>query len=129
MKEEVTRLLEHAEDALDDANYLRQNERPLAVANRAYYAVFYCLRALLVSEGVHADKHQAAQARFSELFVESARFDVQTIKLVRYSFAARQAADYDMDAFLSDAEAQLLQDDAKTFYDLTQTYFAQNPPA
>ena len=129
MKKEVTRFLEHAEDALNDARYMHQNERLLAVANRTYYAVFYCLCALLASEGIYVEKHQTAHATFSEFFVGSARFDVQTIKLVRNCFAAHQAADYDMDAFISDAEAQLLLDDAKLFYDLTRTYFAQNPVA
>jgi uncharacterized protein (UPF0332 family) len=127
MKEEVSHFLEHAEDALDDASYLHQDGRILALANRAYYAIFYCVCALLASEGIHTKKHQAARAKFSELFVKNGRFDVQASKIVGNNFAARQAADYDMDAFISDAEAQLLLDDAKTFYDLTLTYFAQNP--
>lgn len=37
MKEQVDRFLEHAEDALDDANYLLQDGRILALANRSYY--------------------------------------------------------------------------------------------
>ncbi len=127
MKEQVERFLEHASDALDDANYLQQDGRILALANRAYYAIFYCVCGLLTSEGVHTKKHQAARAKFSELFVKTGRFDVQASKIVGNNFAARQSADYDMEAFLSDAEAQLLLDDARTFYDLTIAYFAQNP--
>ncbi len=129
MKEEITRFLEHAEDALNDANYLHQDGRLLALANRTYYALFYCICALLASEGVYPEKHQAARARFSELFVKNGRFSVDASKIVGNNFAARQAADYDVDAFLCDAEAQLLLDDAKTFYDLTRTYFARNPVA
>ncbi|WP_020604528.1 HEPN domain-containing protein [Spirosoma spitsbergense] len=129
MKEQIKRFVERAEDALGDARHLYQNERVLAVANRAYYTVFYCVCALLASEGIYPDKHQTARAKFSEFFIENARFDVQASKIVGNSFAARQAADYDLDAFISDAEARLLLDDAKTFYDLTLTYFAQNPVA
>ena len=129
MKEQINRYLEHAIDALDDANYLHQDGRILALANRAYYAIFYCVCALLASESVYTKKHQTARAKFSELFVKTGKFDVQASKIVGNNFAARQSADYDMEAFLSEAEAQLLLDDAKTFYDLTRTYFAQNPVA
>lgn len=124
MKGQISKFLEHAEDALGDAHYLHQDGRVLAVANRTYYAVFYCVSALLASEGVLPEKHQTVRAKFSELFVENGRFDVQASKIVGNNFAAHQAADYDMDAFLSEAEAQLLLDDAKIFYDLTLAYFA-----
>ncbi|GAB4024412.1 HEPN domain-containing protein [Spirosoma gilvum] len=127
MKEQVARFLEHAQFALDDADYLYHGGRILAVANRAYYAIFYCVCALLASEGVYTKKHQGARAKFSELFVKTGRFDAQSSKIVGNNFAARQSADYDMEAFLSDEEAKLLLDDARTFYELTTTYFAQNP--
>lgn len=127
MKEQVDRFLEHAKDALDDANYLHQDGRILALANRAYYAIFYCICALLATEGITTKKHQAARAKFSEFFVKTGRFDVQASKIVGNSFAARQSADYDMEAFLSEAEAQLLLEDSRTFYEQTIAYFAQNP--
>lgn len=47
MKDQIIRYLERAADALDDANYLHQDGRVLALANRAYYAIFYCVCALL----------------------------------------------------------------------------------
>ncbi|RYF66768.1 MAG: HEPN domain-containing protein, partial [Cytophagaceae bacterium] len=62
-------------------------------------------------------------------FVKTGRFDVQASKIVGNSFAARQSADYDMDSFLSDVEAQLLLDDARAFYALTTAYFDRNPVA
>lgn len=40
MNEQVTGFMEHAADALDDANFLHQHGRILALANRAYYAFF-----------------------------------------------------------------------------------------
>lgn len=35
MNEQINRFLEHAADALDDANFLHQHGRVLALANRA----------------------------------------------------------------------------------------------
>jgi hypothetical protein len=57
MKEQIDRFLEHAVDALDEANFLHQHGRVLALANRAYYAVFYCTSALLLTQGVRTKKH------------------------------------------------------------------------
>jgi uncharacterized protein (UPF0332 family) len=112
---------------LEDAEYLYEDSRVLGLANRAYYAVFYCVSALLASEEVYTKKHSAARAKFSELFVKTNRFDIQASKIVGNSFTARQAADYDMEANLSEQEAKFLLDDARHFYTLTATYFQQHP--
>ncbi|GAB3761153.1 HEPN domain-containing protein [Spirosoma pomorum] len=127
MKEHITRFLDHAETALEDAEYLYEDGRVLALANRAYYAIFYCVSALLASEGVYTKKHSAARAKFSELFVKTNRFDMHASKIVGNSFAARQAADYDMEAYLDELDAKLLLDDARHFFTLTTAYFLQHP--
>ena len=127
MKEQINRFLQHAADALDDADILHQNGRILALANRAYYAIFYCACALLLTEGITTKKHEGARVKFHELFVKTGRFTRESGQILERNFAARQSADYDMEAFLSETEAQLLVDDAKTFYDLTVAYFAENP--
>ena len=129
MNENATGYLEHAADALDDANFLHQHGHILALANRAYYSIFYCVCALLTTEGVYTKRPQAARAKFSELFVKTGRFSAEASKIVGNSFAARLSADYDMEAYLSEVEAQLLLDDARVFCDLTIDYFKQNPIA
>ena len=91
MKEQISNFLDHVADALDDANFLHQHGRILALANRAYYSIFYCVCALLATEGVYAKRHQAARAKFSELFVKTARFSVEASKIVGNNFAARQS--------------------------------------
>lgn len=97
------------------------------MANRAYYAIFYCVCALLATENVYTKRHQVARAKFSELFVKTGRSSVESSRIVGNSFAARQSADYDMESYLSEGEAQLLLDDARTFHNLTIEYFKQNP--
>lgn len=57
MNEQINCFLEHADDALDDADFLHQHGPVLALANRAYYAIFYCTSALLLTEGVRTKKH------------------------------------------------------------------------
>ena len=57
MKDQIDRSLEHAVDALGDANLLHQHGRVLTLANRAYYAVSYCTCALLLTKGVKTEEH------------------------------------------------------------------------
>ncbi|WP_245859941.1 HEPN domain-containing protein [Spirosoma aerolatum] len=107
MKEQIDRFLEHASDTLDDAQFLHQNGRVLALVNRAYYAIFYCVCALLLTEGITTKKHEGARVKFHELFIKTGRFSRDAGKILERNFAARQSADYDMEAFLSDEEAKL----------------------
>lgn len=129
MKEQIDRFLDHAADALDDANFLHQDGRVFALANRSYYAVFYCACALLLTEGITTKKHEGARVKFHELFVKTGRFTREAGKILERNFEARQSADYDMEAELGEEDALHLLEGAKTFYDLTQTYFVQNPVA
>ena len=41
MKEEVSKIINKAEDFYEDAQYLFQGKRFEAVVNRCYYAIFY----------------------------------------------------------------------------------------
>ena len=107
MKEQINRFLEHSADALDDANFLHQDGRILALANRAYYAVFYCACALLLTEHIATKKHEGARVKFHELFIKTGRFS--------------------REAELSEEQAMMLLTGARTFYNLTLAYFEQNP--
>nr|WP_293833953.1 HEPN domain-containing protein [uncultured Arsenicibacter sp.] len=124
MSESINTYLDHAEDALNAADLLLQHNHVLALANRAYYAIYYCASALLASEGVYTKKHQAARAKFSELFIKTGKMDVQASKIFGNAFAMRQSADYDKSSYLTEAEAHLLLDDARTFLQITRDYFA-----
>lgn len=127
MNEKITQFLDHAASALDDATFLLEGNRLLALANRSYYSIFYCVCALLATQNVITKKHSSARAKFSELFVKTGLFSVEASKSVGNAFAARQSADYDMESFISEPEAVLLLNDAREFYALTLAYFEQNP--
>lgn len=127
MKDEVSNYLAHAEDALDAADVLLANEHVLALANRAYYAIFYCICALLLTENITTKKHEGARVKFHELFVKTGRFSKRAGTILSRSFDARQSADYDMDTYISDEQAHELIEGARYFYAQTRTYFEQNP--
>ena len=51
--------LERAQEAVSDANMLLEHERYNLAANRAYYAVFYAMRAVLALDGIDRRHHSA----------------------------------------------------------------------
>lgn len=127
MKELIQKYLNHADDALDAADLLLDHNQTLALANRAYYALFYCTCALLLTEGIMTKKHEGARVKFHELFVKMGKFGKEVGQVMERTFDARQSADYDMDTDITEEQGQLLLDEARTFYSLTVDYFKQNP--
>ncbi len=69
MKELIGKYMERAEFALEASESMLEDAQLFALANRAYYAVFYCVCALLATQDVYTKKHQAARAKFGELFI------------------------------------------------------------
>lgn len=128
MKEAIKNYLSHADDALDAADTLLANEHVLALANRAYYAVFYCICALLLTEEITTKKHEGARVKFHELFVKTGKFSKEAGRILESSFDARQSADYDMDTHITEDQARDLLEGARKFYTLTLAYFDQNKP-
>ncbi len=127
MNEQINRFLERAAYALEAADLLLQHEYELALANRAYYAVFYCISALLLSKNVVVKSHEGARGKFHELFIKTRQFEVETSKLVARIAETRQSADYDMDVDITEEQAQQLLNDARRFYDLTLAYLREHP--
>ena len=127
MNELIQKYLNHADDALDAADVLLDHNQVLALANRAYYAIFYCACALLLTKGITTKKHEGARVKFHELFVKTGSFPKEAGQILERNFEARQSADYDMDTYITEEQAQLLLNEARIFYDLTINYFKQNP--
>ena len=114
--------LERAEDTLDESAHNLDGGFTIATVNRAYYAIFYCLAALLYTEGIQTKRHSGAQGKFHELFIRTDRFPRETINWIQASFQLRQSGDYDLEADISMDEAQEALNYAKQFYKLTKTY-------
>jgi uncharacterized protein (UPF0332 family) len=126
MNELVQKYLDHAGRAIDTADTLLINEHNLALANRSYYAIFYCICALLLTENITTKKHEGARVKFHELFVKTGLFPMNAGRMLERSFESRQSADYDMDTEITDEQAKQLLDDAREFYSLTLVYLTAN---
>ena len=95
---ESFKIMAKADEAIEAAEYNIKGGFTLAATNRAYYACYYSMTALLLTKNVHAKTHQGVRAKFSELFIKTAIFPDFIASYIKVTFDLRQEADYDFDA-------------------------------
>ncbi len=104
--------IQQAEETLQDAQKLiKSGATPRSITNRAYYAVFYAILALLIKENIalKTSKHSGVIAVFNKEFVKTKKFEKHYSEIVHYLFRARQEVDYKdfVNPLLEDAEENL----------------------
>lgn len=114
--EYVKRELQLADEALDDAEFLLQDDRLKGAANRAYYAMFYAVRAALASTGVERPRtHKGAINLFSRHWVRTRKVDKVFAGDLQDAFDLRQKGDYDVYAVLGGEVVSNMIEKAKAF--------------
>jgi uncharacterized protein len=87
--------MDQARSALKEAALLRENSNTtLGAVNRAYYAMFYAVLALLQKVEKVPRKHSGAIALFDSEFVRKGIFPKELSSYLRQAFASRQSSDY-----------------------------------
>jgi len=87
--------LQRARETLGDAHLLCDRKGSLwSVINRAYYAMFYAVLALLTSVGKGASKHSGVLTLFDEHFIKSEQLPREMSKAIHKAFELRQIGDY-----------------------------------
>jgi uncharacterized protein (UPF0332 family) len=119
---EAAKALNKAKDSIEAAEYSMTGGFIPAAVNRAYYATFYCMNALLYTKNVYAKTHQGTKAKFRELFIKEGILEPVFSTYVEKAFNARQQADYDMDADINKEEAYTIIENAKALYAATNSY-------
>jgi uncharacterized protein (UPF0332 family) len=87
--------LESAKARLAEARSLIKSRGYPGAVNRAYYAIFTALRALLALERVDSKTHQAAFLLFQKHYVKNGLFPRDLAELAKKTKGIREAADYD----------------------------------
>jgi len=86
--------LGQATEAIEEARLMNEARHFRAAVNRAYYAMFYAVQALLAEGGFNTSKHSGAIALFNREFVKTGVFDKRLSKWLTEIFDLRQDADY-----------------------------------
>lgn len=87
--------LEQARDLVRAAQVLHEAGEYKSGNNRAYYAMFHAVRALLALEGIDYKKHSAIISHFQREYIRTGLFDREYSDTLMKASAIRNASDYD----------------------------------
>jgi hypothetical protein len=73
---------------------LSGKKSPRSVINRAYYAMFYAVLALLIYEPYSSSKHSGVLSYFNRRFIKSGVLDENLGRSINGAFELRQRGDY-----------------------------------
>lgn len=101
--------MERAREDLDAAHLLFNAGNYRIANNRAYYAIFHAMRAVLAFDNFDSSKHSGVIAEFRRRYIKEEIFPKEISKMIGSAFTIRNASDYD-DMFIaskSDTEEQI----------------------
>jgi len=107
--------LEQARESLKAAEILLKDELLTSAINRAYYAMFYAVLALLAIEKKETSKHSGAISLFDKDYVKKGIFPKELSRWLHDAFDLRQRSDYAVQYVPSREEAEEIINQAVSF--------------
>jgi len=99
--------IQQADESLEEAMFLFDGRKSTrAVINRAYYAMFYSVLALLVYEPFSTSKHTGIISYFNKRFIKGGTFSEEIGRYLNKAFEIRQREDYREYSSLSYEDAE-----------------------
>ena len=83
---------------------LREGDYESSVS-RAYYAMFFCAEAVLLTEGMSFSSHKGVISAFGQHFVKTGVFSRELGRELNRAFDLRQIADYEFSFVIGEARA------------------------
>jgi uncharacterized protein (UPF0332 family) len=95
MRDYSIRRLEKSADDIDTAQINYNAGKYDASANRAYYAVYHAIRAVLALDNIERKKHSGNISYFREHYLATGIFDKEYSETIKNAENLRNEADYD----------------------------------
>ena len=114
--------LERAKQDLKDAQLLCINSSLLSANNRAYYAIFHAMRAVLALEPIDFKRHKDVQAYFNKNYVNTEIFPKKLGHRIAEASKAREDSDYDDEFVINLEETKQQIETAKELISLVEKY-------
>lgn len=112
----------HAYDCLKEAEILLNADEYRGTANRAYYAAFHAMRAVLILNSFDSKKHSGIIAKFRELYIKTELFSKDISDAISSLFRVRSASDYDDFYIVSKQDAVQQLENAKHIVNVISVY-------
>lgn len=87
--------LSRANETIEEAKLLLNNNRYNAAVNRLYYACYYAVNALLIKNGIITKTHEGAKAKLGQHFISTGILDKNSGRHYSQLSNARITGDYD----------------------------------
>jgi len=120
--------LEQADEALAAARLNLTNGLQRSAVNRAYYAMFYGVLALLATRQSETSRHSGAISQFDQLYVKPALLPRDFSRWLHDAFLNRQAADYGAELNLSREDIDALVAHARDFLAGVRQFLGSSGP-
>ena len=114
--------MEQAHETLREAEILLNESALRGTINRAYYAMFYALLALLATKRLGTSRHSGALALFDREFVKSGVFPSELSRSLHLALDRRQTHDYGEMTQVNRQIAKGTLTDAKVFVAAIESY-------
>ncbi len=124
-KEIIKGYIEAAKVKLDSAEILLKHSKYDDTVSRAYYAVFHCAQALLLSIGVKAESHSGVRQLFGLHFIKNEEFSKKYGKYLKKLKDDRENGDYGIFSILEKDDAQKAIKEAEEFIAETVRYLKE----
>jgi uncharacterized protein (UPF0332 family) len=93
--------------------------------NRAYYCIFYAMRAVLALTGEDYKKHSAVIARFTELYLKTKQLPAELGKIISTASIIRNHSDYQDFYICSIEDTKKLIENAEWMLNTVTTFLQQ----
>ncbi|WP_335755348.1 HEPN domain-containing protein [Thermococcus profundus] len=95
-------IIHKAEESLEAAKALLEKGAYEFAVSRAYYTMFYCAEAILLTKGISVSKHSAVIALLGKELVKTGEIPYKFFTYLRLAFQLRPVADYSFETHLSE---------------------------
>ena len=112
---EIESLVKRARKYLESAEILLNKGDFESSVSRVYYAMFYVVEALLLTEGLSFSSHRGVISAFGERFIKPGIFPREMGKELNRAFEKRQLSDYEYTFVISRDEALEMLEKGKIF--------------
>jgi len=117
--------LEQADEALKAAGVLLEKGLDRQAINRAYYAMFYGVLALLATRKLETSKHSGAVSLFDKEFIKPGTFSKDLSRWLHDAFDLRQRSDYTVEFHVTGDETRVILENAVSFVGEVKTVLAK----
>jgi uncharacterized protein (UPF0332 family) len=117
--------MEQALQCIKSAQLLAEANDYKGAANRSYYGIFHCMRAVLATDQVDFAKHSGVSSYFRKEYIKTGLIEAEYSDIIREAFDYRSDSDYDDFYIISKEEVTEQIENARKFYDRISKFLEQ----